>query len=186
MKNLLTAGRVLLLDFAATLSFMVLLKITRSVEVAVAAGLALAAAQIGWQLAHRQRIDALQWVSAGLVVVAGVTSLITHNPLVVMFKPSVLYIIAGAAMVQRGWMNRYLPPIALEVVPDLAVVFGYIWAGLMFLTAAVSLAAALTLDAVTWATVVTAWGIGSKLTLFLIQYAVMRTIGRRRVMSALA
>lgn len=32
-------------------------------------------------------------------------------------------------MLKRGWTNRYLPPIALEVVPDIAVVFGFVWLG---------------------------------------------------------
>ena len=56
-------------------------------------------------------------------------------------------------MLKRGWMNRYLPPIALETVPDLAIGFGYVWAGLMFFSAALNLVLALSLS-------VTQWGIG--------------------------
>jgi len=83
-------------------------------------------------------------------------------------------------MLRPGWMNRYLPPIAVETVPDLAYLFGFIWAGLMFGSAALNIALALTLDPVTWASVMSLWGIASKVVLFLIQYVTMRTIGVRR------
>jgi intracellular septation protein len=180
MRNLFTAGRVLLLDFAATVFFVVLFELTGSLIVSVAVGFTLAAAQIGWRLARHRSVDALQWVSLGLIAVAGTASLATNSPVFVMLKPSALYVIAGAAMFQRGWMNRYVPPIALEVVPDMVVAFGYVWAGLMFLSAAVNVAVALRFDAVTWGAVMTAWGLASKFVLFLIQYTVMRTVGRRR------
>jgi hypothetical protein len=77
-------------------------------------------------------------------------------------------------------MNRYLPPIAVAVVPDLGYVFGYVWAGLMFGSAALNIALALTLDPITWSATMSIWGIASKVALFLIQYATMRTIGMRR------
>ena len=76
--------------------------------------------------------------------------------------------IVGAFMLKPGWMKRYLPEIALEVVPDVAVVFGFIWAGLMFFWAALNLILALNADAVTWASVISTYGILSKLALFLI------------------
>ena len=63
---------------------------------------------------------------------------------------------------------------------DLATAFGYAWAGLMFFSAALNIGLALSLDAKTWAATMSAWGIGSKIALFLIQYAVMTSIGKRR------
>ena len=44
-----------------------------------------------------------------------------------------------AVMLKRGWMVRYLPPIAEGRGEGLMVAFGYAWAGLMFLTAAANL-----------------------------------------------
>jgi intracellular septation protein len=32
-------------------------------------------------------------------------------------------------------MNRYLPPVAIEIMPDIATIFGFVWAGLMFFSA---------------------------------------------------
>ena len=96
-----------------------------------------------------------------------------------MAKPSVIYAIVGVVMLKRGWMNRYLPPRAAPVA-DIGTLFGYAWAGMMFGSAALNIALALSLDAKTWAAVISAWGIASKIALFLVQYAAMTVIGRRR------
>jgi intracellular septation protein len=45
---------------------------------------------------------------------------LTSDPRFVMLKPSVVYCIVGAYMLKPGWMNRYLPPIAVQTVPDIA------------------------------------------------------------------
>jgi intracellular septation protein A len=76
--------------------------------------------QIGWLMARRQKIDAMQWLSIGLVVVSGVATLLTSDARFVMLKPSVIYCIVGAYMLRPGWMNRYLPPIAVQTVSDIA------------------------------------------------------------------
>ena len=65
-------------------------------------------------------------------------------------------------MLRRGWMNRYLPPIAPRPVADVATTFGYAWAGLMFGSAALNIALALSLDAKSWAAVMSAWGIAQQ------------------------
>ena len=43
-----------------------------------------------------------------------------------MVKPSLIYILVGVVMLKPGWMNRYLPPIGKAVVPDVAVIFGFL------------------------------------------------------------
>ena len=126
MKNLLEAGKLLFLDMAATLLFLALYLLTHNVALSVVLGMALGAAQIGWQLARRKPIDTMQWMSLFLVLGAGTVTLITNDPRFVMIKPSVIYIIVGVVMLRRGWMNRYLPPIAIALVPNIAVTFGYV------------------------------------------------------------
>jgi intracellular septation protein len=83
-------------------------------------------------------------------------------------------------MLKPGWMNRYLPPTALEVVPDIATIFGFVWPGLMFFSAALNMIVVLNFSVQTWAAFMTVYGILSKLSLFMIQYATMRFIGVRR------
>jgi intracellular septation protein len=180
MANLLKSAQLLVSDLASTLLFLAVLLITKDLILAVALGVGLGIVQIGWMLARRKPIDTMQWLSIGLVVVSGAATMLTKDARFVMLKPTVIYCIVGAYMLRPGWMNRYLPPIAVAVVPDLAYVFGFVWAGLMFGSAALNIALALTLDPVTWATTMSIWGIASKLALFLIQYATMRTIGVRR------
>jgi intracellular septation protein len=179
MKNLLEAGRMLLLDMAATLFFLVLYLLTHNVALSVVLGMALGVAQIGWQLARGKPIDSMQWMSLFLVLGAGTVTLITNDPRFLMIKPTVIYLIVGIVMLKRGWMNRYLPPIAIELVPDIAVVFGYAWSGLMFFSAGLNLIVALNFSVVTWSATMSIWGIASKVLLFLIGYATMRIIGKR-------
>jgi intracellular septation protein len=83
-------------------------------------------------------------------------------------------------MLKPGWMNRYLPPIAQEIVPDIAFVFGFVWAALMFASAVLNAVVALNFGVATWSAVMSLYAIASKIGLFLIQYAVMRVIGVRR------
>ena len=180
MRNLLEAGRLLLIDLAATLFFLMLYMLTHNVALSVMLGMALGVAQIGWQLARRMPVDTMQWMSLFLVLAAGTVTLITDDPRFVMIKPSVIYIVVGVVMLKRGWINRYLPPIAIELVPDIAVILGYAWSGLMFLSAALNLIVALNFSVMTWSVTMSIYGIASKVAMFLIGYAVMRTIGRAR------
>ena len=180
MKNLFDAGKLLLLDMAATLFFLVLYLLTRNIPLSVVLGMALGIAQIGWQFARRQPIDTMQWMSLFLVLGAGTVTLITDDPRFIMVKPSVIYIVVGVVMLKRGWMNRYLPPIAKELVPDVAVAFGYAWSGLMFFSAALNLIVALNFSVVTWSVTMSIYGVVSKVVMFLIGYAVMRTVGGAR------
>ena len=180
MKNLFEAGKLLLLDMAATLFFLVLYLLTHNIALSVLLGMARGTAQIGWQFARKQPIDTMQWMSLFLVLGAGTVTLLTDDPRFIMVKPSVIYVIVGVVMLKRGWMNRYLPPIAIELVPDIAVIVGYAWSGLMFFSAVLNLIVALNFSVVTWSVTMSVYGIASKLLMFLIGYAAIRIIAGRR------
>lgn len=177
---------MLVSDLASTLLFLVVLLITQNLFLAVALGVGLGVVQIGWMLARRQRIDAMQWLSIGLVVASGAATMLTNDARFVMLKPSAIYCIVGVYMLRPGWLNRYLPPIAVQLVPDIAWIFGFVWAGLMFASAGLNIVLALLLDPVSWSATMSIWGIASKVALFLIQYATMRAIGVRRARAAMA
>jgi len=180
MKNLLHAGKLLLADMASTLFFLVVFLITHDVALSVACGVVLGVLQIVWQFARKAPIDTMQWLSLFLVVTSGAATLLTNDPRFVMIKPSIIYVIVGVVMLRPSWMTRYLPPVAMEVVGDVAVVFGFVWAGLMFFSAWLNIHVALNYSVVTWASFMSAYGIASKLGLFLVQYGLMRWIGVRR------
>jgi intracellular septation protein len=180
MRQLFASSKLLLLDMASTFLFLAVSLLTGSIALSVVLGMALGVAQAGWEFARRKPIDVMQWMSLFLVLASGAAALITANPRFVMLKPTIIYCVVGVVMLKRGWMNRYLPPIALEMVPDIAVIVGYAWSGLMFFSAALNVIVALTFDVVTWSVTMSIYGIVSKAAMFLIGYAAMRTIGVAR------
>jgi intracellular septation protein A len=147
--------------------------------------MALGAGQIGWQLLRKKPVETLQWMSVCLVLASGTATLFTNDPHFVMLKPSLIYVAVGAVMLRPGWLNRYLPPRAV-IVTDIATIFGFVWATLMFASAGLNLWLALTLDAKSWAATMSAWGIVSKLALFGVQYTIMTRIGMRRARAMMA
>jgi len=184
MKELLHSAKYLAEDMASMILFLVVLEFTHQVPLAVALGMALGVAQISWHLIRKEKIDAMTWLSVSLVIAGGTATLVTKDPRFVMVKPSVISVIVGVFMLKPGWMNRYLPQMAQDVVPDIGMLFGFIWAGLMFFSAALNLVLALTLPTLTWAAVMASFGPISMVTLFLIQFATMRFVGRRRYRAA--
>ena len=186
MKNFLNAARLLLLDLASTFFFVGLYLVTHNIVVSVAVGVALGVAQIVFELARKKPIELMQWISLALVIGSGTATLLTADPRFVLIKPSIIYAIVGAAMLRRGWMNRYLPPIALAIIPDIAVIVGYCWAALMFATAALNLVVALNFSVETWTAFMGTFTVVSKIALFLASYFAMRMIGVRRRRAAQA
>jgi intracellular septation protein len=180
MKNLLEAARLLLLDMASTFVFLMVFLLTRNLPLAVAFGIALGLAQIGWQFARKEPIEVMQWMSLFAVLGSGAATLISHDPRFVMVKPSLIYVVVGAVMLKPGWMNRYLPPPAIEKVPDIAVIFGFAWAALMFISSALNLFVALNFSVVAWSAFMSIYAIISKVGMVLIQHFTMRYIGHRR------
>jgi len=181
MRDFLKAVQLLLLDLASTMFFLVLFLLTHNIVLSVGFGIALGLAQIGTKFVRGKPIDTMEWLSLFLVIATGTATLLTDDPRFVLFKPSVIYTIVGVVMLKSGWMNRYLPAIAKAVVPDVAVVVGFVWAGLMFVSAAVNAFVALTCSVATWALVMPIFGIVSKVVVFLFGFAVMRIVAVRRV-----
>jgi intracellular septation protein len=181
MRDFLNAARLLLLDLASTLLFLLLFLLTHNTALSVGLGVALGLAQIGTQVVRGKPIDAMEWLSLFLVIAAGTATLLTDDPRFLLFKPSVIYAIVGIAMLKPGWMIRYLPAIARAVVPDVAVVVGFVWAGLMLISAGVNAVVALAFGVATWALVRASSGITSKVAVFVAGFAAIRFIAARRI-----
>lgn len=187
MPPLVHAIRPILIDMAATFIFYGVLATTGSVTLATTFGVAFGVGQvILWKL-RKQPISAMQWASLGLVLVMGSATLITHDARFILIKPTIVYAVIGAAMLQPGWMGRYMPPVALEKLPSSLIVGGgYVWAGLMFLSAILNLIVAFNLPAKDAALFMAIWSPASKLTLFALHYATFQYIGRRNARLAQA
>ena len=186
MKDFLEAAKLLLLDLASTIFFLLLFLLTHNVALSVGLGMALGVMQIATQFVRRKPIHVMEWLSLFLVIAAGTATLLTDDPRFVLFKPSVIYVIVGIVMLKVGWMNRYLPAIARAVASDVAVIMGFVWAGLMFVSAAVNAFVAIACSVPTWAMVMPVFGIVSKVAVFISGFIAIRftTIRRIRAMPA--
>jgi intracellular septation protein len=179
---LIHAGKWIAADLFSTWLFVALYALTHSVYAATGLGIAAGVAQIAYLKFRRAPIDAIQWMSLGLVVVFGGASLLTHDPRFVMFKPTLIYAVIGAVMLKPGWMVRYMPPSALRWSRDVAEVFSLVWAGMMFATAGLNLVLVAHGDPKLWAWFIAVFPLASKLALFAVQYLVTRfiVVGRMR------
>jgi intracellular septation protein A len=175
MKNLLFAAKPLALDLISTLVFVALSALTHNVLLATGVAMAAGAARVIQLRMRGDRVNAMQWMSLGLVVVFGGATLMTHDPRFMMAKPTIVYILVGAAMLERGWMLPYLPPAAREHLDDAVMIrWGYVWAGLMFLTAALNAVFALGASLAIWSVFVAVFPAASKIALFAVQYLAIR------------
>jgi intracellular septation protein A len=184
MKNLAYAARPLVNDLASSLLFAGLILAGVDPLAATVVAMAAGVAHVLLWLALRKPVAPLQWASLGLVLVFGTAGLFLHDPRFLMAKPSVIYLIIAVVMLRRGWMLRYMPPIARGHGEGLMIVFGYVWAGLMAFTAVANLVVAVGF-AEHWALYNAIFPIASKLALFAIQFATMRAHVKPKVMAAL-
>jgi intracellular septation protein A len=182
---LIHAGKWLLADMFSTLTFVGIYAVTHSVAVATALGIALGIGQIIYLKVRRAPIDAMQWMSLGLVVVFGAASLFTHDPRFIMFKPTLIYAAIGVVMLKRGWMTRYMSGLVLTWARDVVTTFGYVWAGMMFLTGALNVAFVINGDTKLWAIFIGVFPIASKLGLFGVQYLITRAVVVRGITTSL-
>lgn len=173
MRNLMHAARPLANDLFSSLLFAALVALKVDAQIATAAAIGFGVAHIGLWLALRKPVAPLQWASLALVLTLGTASLFLHDIRFLMAKPTVIYVILTAMMLKRGWMLRYLPPAAVGHGEATMITFGYVWAGLMALTAAANLVVAVRApDA--WPAFIAVFPMASKVALFAVQFVTVR------------
>ena len=177
----------LLSDFLSAILFLVVYALSGDLFAAAAIALAAGVAQFTRLKLTGRRVEPMQWMSLGLVVVLGGATMLTQSPRFIMVKPTIVHFAVAAVMLRRGWMIRYLPEIVLRNVPEPAIVAaGYGWAALLAAIGLVNLIIALQFDFATWAWFVSVGAVGAKLAAFALQYAVFRAIVRQRIASSVA
>jgi len=186
MKDFFAAAKYLVLDMASTLFFLALFLLTHNTLLSVSLGVALGVVQIGLQLIRGKQVATMEWLSLFLIIAAGGTTLYTNDPRFVLIKPSIGHFAIGTIMLRRNWMMRYMPEIVRQTAPDLILGAGYLWAALMFVLGAGTVATALTGDMKLWTFYVTVVLVGAKLAAFAIQYVVFRVLVRRRIRAQIA
>ena len=187
MKNLLFAVRPLAMDLISTLVFVGLSAATHNIFLATGVAIAAGAVRVAWLKAKGEPVNALQWMSLGLVLVTGGATFLTGDPRFMMAKPSVVYLLVGASMMQRGWMLPYMPPRARELLDDsVQIRWGYVWAGLMFTTSALNAVFALTTSLAVWSLFVAIFPAASKVALFAVHFLSVRALAIRSARRAKA
>ncbi len=172
----------LLSDLLSAILFFVVYLMSGNIIAAAAIAIAVGLAQlISMKIAGR-RIEPMQWMILGLVVVLGAATMLTQSPRFMMVKPSIGHFAVAAIMLRRGWMVRYLPEIVTQNVPDPVIVAaGYAWAGLLAAIGIVNLGVAAYGDIVIWVWWISVGAIGAKIAALALQYVVFRTLVRRRL-----
>jgi intracellular septation protein A len=169
-------------DFLSALLFVAVYLATGNIVAGAAAAIVLGLGQAAFQLATGRRIDPMQWLSLGIIIVLSAASIAMNSPRFVMLKPSIAHFVIAAAMLKRGWLIRYLPEIAQQNLPEaVPVVAGYAWAGLMLTLGLINLAIAGYADFAVWAWFVSVGLAGAKIGAFALQYLVFRAVVRRRL-----
>jgi uncharacterized membrane protein len=108
----------LLTDFLSTIVFLVLYLSTGNVVLATSVAIAGALAQVAYSRVKGKPLGFMTYASLALVIVLGSATLLTNDPRFVLAKPSIAHFAIGAIMLKRGWMLRYMPPIAAETIPE--------------------------------------------------------------------
>lgn len=180
------AAKSLVADFMSAIVFVAIYASTANLPLAIAATIAVAAAQIGLVLVRKQRLDPMVWLSLFLAIAFGTAALVSQDPRFVMAKPSIIHVAIAAAMLRRGWMLRYMDERARKFVPELTVVaVGYGWAFYMIALGVINLIVAMTASFATWAWFVSAGLLAAKVAAFLVTWLVFRlAAGRQARMSS--
>jgi intracellular septation protein len=181
------ALRQLFEDFLSSILFFALYAVTGSLYLGAAVAIAVGLAQVARRKLARRPVEPMQWMSLALVMVLGGATILFHSPRFIMLKPSIIHLSIAAVMLRRGWMIRYLPPIAQQYlgqpVMDAA---GYAWAALLALIAVANVFIALECSLATWAWFISFGAVGAKAAAFGLQYVIFRAIITRRIAAAAA
>ena len=183
MRNFLHTLRPLANDLFSSLVFALLIALNTDPMIATAAAIAIGIGHVLFMWAMKKPVAPLQWASLALVLTFGTASLFLHDVRFLMAKPTVIYAIIAVVMLKRGWMLRYMPPIAGKHGEAPMIVFGYVWAGLMVVTGAANLVLAIYAPAF-WPVFMAVFPLVSKLALFGVQYLTVRAIVKPRVIAA--
>src|SRR3954468_11417665 len=112
MRNLAYAARPLVNDLLSSIVFATLVLLKTEPAVATLCAIGFGIGHVVYMWLARKPIAPLQWASLALVLLFGSVSLFLHDIRFLMAKPSVIYLILAVVMLKRGWMLRYMPPVA--------------------------------------------------------------------------
>jgi intracellular septation protein A len=178
----LQVAKPILFDLLVAIIFAAVLFASGNIFLATGIGIAIGIAQFAYQRLRAHAIGPLQWLSLGIVIVFGTTTIITHNPHFIMLKPTIIDLSVGVVMLSRSWMEPYLPAIVKEHVSDKTITrTSYGWAAVMFAFALTNVIIAFNFNPKIWALYATFVPTAVIVTLFVVQYLLFQALVRRNL-----
>ena len=144
----------LLIDFLPIALFFAAFKLW---DIYVATGVAIVATiiQIAWLRYSRGKVEPMQWLSLGIIVVFGGATILAHDESFIKWKPTVLYWLMGATLLV-GWVafrRNFLKTLLgaqLELPEPAWRTLLWSWVGFFTFMGALNLWVAFNFDTDTW------------------------------------
>ncbi|PWW44594.1 intracellular septation protein A [Melaminivora alkalimesophila] len=95
----------LLIDFFPIVLFFAAFKLW-GIYVATAVAIAATVVQIAWLRLQRGRVEPMQWLSLGVIVLFGGATLLAQSETFIKWKPTVLYWLMGGTLLAGQWIFR--------------------------------------------------------------------------------
>lgn len=184
---MITAVKTFVSDLLSTIVFLIVFASTNDAALAVGVSIAVGVLQVVVEKVRRRPVAAMQWASLALVLVFGGAALFTNNPRFVMVKPTLIGFAIAAVMLQKGWLDRYLPQEAHDHLPrSLIIASGYAWSALIFALAIANFVIATTCSFKVWAWYTGVVPLSVEIAAFGLQYLTFRIVGRRHARRSVA
>ena len=144
----------LLLDFFPIILFFVAFKVW-GIYAATAVAIVATIAQIAWFRYANGKVDPMQWVSLGVIVVFGGATILLQNENFIKWKPTVLYwLMGGALLVGQFIFKKNLLKSLMGAQMSLPVsawrVLNWSWTGFFAVMGVINLWVAFSFDTDTW------------------------------------
>jgi len=163
----------LLLDFFPIALFFIVFKVY-GIYAATAIAIAATVLQIAWMRYKNGRVDTMQWISLGVIVVFGGATLITQDETFIKWKPSVLYWLMCATLwiayfiFKRNFIQSLMGA-QLELPQDVWGRLLHAWAAFFMLMGLVNIWVAYNFDTDTWVSYKLFGGLGLMLVFVVLQ-----------------
>lgn len=180
--HFLQAFKPIGLDLLATIFFVTTYWLTGSIVLATALGVIAGVVRFAYIKFKKQPVGPLQYLSVVLVVVAGVTTIITNDPHFVMIKSSVISIAVGGVMLSTNWMAPYLPKIVTDNIDRSVIAWTSRGWGILQIALAITNAiVAFKFSTNVWAWYASIVPTSMHLLAFVAQYGLFRILVRRNI-----
>lgn len=144
----------LLIDFFPIVIFFIAFKVF-DIYVATAVAIAATLLQIAYLKKVHGRVETMQWVSLGVIVVFGGATLLFHDNTFIKWKPTVLYwlmglsLLAGKYVFKRNLMKTFMSD-QLSLPDHAWTVLLWSWVGFLLFMGGLNLYVAFNYDLDTW------------------------------------